>query len=66
VSEDVSDEATAGAQRGRGAHLEVNIPRVGAIDENYGGIAGSDQGGANLNDESGRRIILGIKGERAG
>jgi hypothetical protein len=41
--------------------LKVNIARVGAIDQDDRGAAGSNKGRANLNDEPRRRIILSIQ-----
>jgi hypothetical protein len=63
MSQDVPDKATARAKSSGSAHLEVNVPGISPIDQNDCGVAGSNQSGANLNDETRRRIILGIKGE---
>jgi hypothetical protein len=54
VSENVSDNVTPGPKRYGRAYLEVNISGFGAIAQNDCGVAGSDQGGANLDDETRR------------
>jgi hypothetical protein len=65
VSENVPDEVAPGAKRCGSSYLKINISGVGAIDQDDCGVAGGDQGGANLNDEACGGIILGVKGECA-
>jgi hypothetical protein len=66
MSEKISDETAAAGKRHGGAHLKINISGVRTIEQDHGGVTRSDEGGADLDDETCRCIALSVEGKGAG